>query len=256
MKTQNSLNIEMKRGFYSTSFISFALPIILTLIILSSIIVKADPSGAAVVGNWTETSSSAIPDNRSDAGGTITTMTLNTLQQNANWKAYVGNISGTLTLDDSTGATIYRWALDTAEVTGEVYVSRSSGVDWSVLNCSDITNITNEQTFLGMAADSVDSINRTFNYTTHQSITVAGRTITQNTCRSTSTYVADAAQSIATADFQEILLASQTDVVYVSKINQGSQSYNAANNVDFQLIVPDDVTVANTRYYFYVEIGS
>lgn len=259
MKKQNSLNIEGKSLLNRRSFPLFALPIIFILIslfIFTIVPVKATPSGATILGNITATASTTTPGNRSDAGGTITTLTLNTLQQDANWKAYVGNISGTLTLDDASGATIYQWALETADITGEVYVSRSAAVEWTELNCSDDNNITSEQTVLGFATTGVDNINRTFNYTTHAAITVAGRTITQNTCRSTATYVADAAQPIATADFQEVLLASQADVVYMTAINQGTASYSVGNTVDFQLIVPDDVTTASTRYYFYIEIGS
>lgn len=256
MKKQRSLSIADKSLHVSNSFLTFALPIIFTIIILSSHEAASVPSGASITVNSTDTVTAVNPDNRSDAGGTITTMVLNTIQQDANWKAYIGNISGTLTLDDSSGATIYRWALDTAEVTGEVYVSRSSSVNWDNLNCSDVANITSEQTVLGMGVASADNINRTFNYTTHGPIYVAGRTISQNTCRSMATFVNDAPQAIASADFPEVLLASGADVVYMSPINQGSQSFNGANNVDFQMIVPDHVTVANTRYYFYVEIGS
>ena len=72
--------------------------------------VKADPAGATVSDNVTATAATYFPDNRSDAGGTITTMVLSAVQQNDKWKAYVGNVSGSLTLDDSNGYTIYRWA--------------------------------------------------------------------------------------------------------------------------------------------------
>jgi hypothetical protein len=247
-----------ERSFNWNIVLLFALPILLllTFTIILTRPVTADPSGASVLTNRSSTASTVFPDNRSDAGGTITTMTLNTVQQDSNWKAYVGNISGTLTLDDSDGYTIYRWALGNAEVTGEIYVSRNSSVDWSVLNCSQTADITSEDAFIGFVAASVDDINKTFNYTTHGPITVAGKTIAQNTCRSTSTFVSDAPQAIGAADFPEVLLASGSSVVYMTPLNDNSNAYATGTTVDFQLIVPDDVTVASTLYYFYIELGS
>ncbi|MFA6073374.1 MAG: hypothetical protein WC758_04640 [Candidatus Woesearchaeota archaeon] len=227
----------------------------LTLIFFTSP-VKAEPAGATVSNNVTATSAAATPDNRSDAGGTITTMLLSTVQQDANWKAYVGNVSGSLTLDDANGNTIYSWALSAAEVTGELYISKSINVGWSTLGCSSDGLINSEDTTIGFSAISADSINRTFNETTHDAIFVAGRTINQDTCRTTATFVNDSQQSIASANFPEIILASGTDLVYMTPLNQGSDSFVNESLVDFQAIVPDDVTTAITRYYFYVEIGS
>jgi hypothetical protein len=218
--------------------------------------VSAAPAGAEVTSNSTSAASSTTPSNRSDAGGTINTMTLSVTQQDSNWKAYVGNVTGLLTLDDVSGYTIYQWSLGSADVTGEVYVSRSANVGWSTLNCSNISNLVAEQSTIGFTAASADDINKTFNETTHAPIVVAGRTIAGNSCRSTATYVNDTKQSIVAADFQEVLLASDSDVVYMSALNQGSLSYSNNMRVDFQLIVPDDVTTAATRYYFYIEIGT
>jgi hypothetical protein len=225
-------------------------------LLLSSKVANAEPAGSTISNNITVTSAASIPDNRSDAGGTITTLELNTLQQDANWKAYVGNVSGSLTLDDASGFTIYEWTLGASDITGEVYVSKSDAVSWAVLNCSNDSLIIAEDTTIGFTASSVDNINKTFNETTHADIRVAGRTIDADTCRSTSTYVNDTAQAIASASFPEILLASDEDVVYASPLNQGESSFRNDTLVDFQVIVPDDVTTSITRYYFYVEIGS
>jgi hypothetical protein len=253
MKTPNPTSQKNKRNTLSICvIIVFAI----TLLFSNVSIVKAEPAGSVISSNITETSQASIPGNRSDEGGTITTLTLDALQQDSNWKAYVGNVSGSLTLDDSNGFTIYRWALGASEITGELYVSKSSAVAWSLLNCSEQALIDTEDTTIGFTGISADSINKTFNQTTHPNIVVAGRTIPQNTCRSTSTYVNDTPQAIATADFPEVILASSTDVVFMSPLNQGSSSFATAMLADFQIIVPDDVTTAVTRYYFYVEIGS
>ena len=234
----------------------FSLALILTLILLLNVgITNADPAGASITSNITSTAPSYSPGNRSDNGGTINTLTFNVVQQDANWKAYVGNISGTLTLDDSNGKSIYQWAMTNADITGEIYATKIDNPDWSIINCSNQTTTDAEDTALGFSNTSVDSINRTFNETTHQSIFVAGRTIAANTCKATSTYVNNTAQNQSSADFQQILFSSGTDVVYVSPINQGKTSYDGNSTVDFQMLIADDITAAITPYYFFVEIG-
>jgi len=253
MKTPNPIN---KKNKNFTMSICVVIVFAITILFSNISIVKAEPAGSVISSNITVTSQASVPGNRSDAGGTISTLTLAALQQDANWKAYVGNVSGSLTLDDSNGFTIYRWSLGASEITGELYVSKSSAVAWSILNCSEQALINTEDTTIGFTGLSADSINKTFNESTHADIRVAGRTIPQNTCRSTSTYVNDTPQAIATADFPEVVLASSTDVVFMSPLNQGSSSYANTMLADFQIIVPDDVTTAITRYYFYVEIGS
>ncbi|MEA2037225.1 MAG: hypothetical protein U9O94_06955, partial [Nanoarchaeota archaeon] len=63
------------------------------------------------------------------AGGFIYTVNLDGEAQNSRWKAYVGNITSTFVLDDSDGYTIFDWSLTTA-ISGEVYASRASSINW------------------------------------------------------------------------------------------------------------------------------
>lgn len=218
--------------------------------------IYAEPEGASITSNVTALAPTYTPDNRSDDGGTITTLTMTVVQQNANWKAYIGNITGTLTLDDANGNTIYQWALGTSDITGEVYSSRASSVTWSTVNCSNVTEIESEDTTLGFSGTEVDTINNTFNESTHNAITVAGRTIDADTCRSVATYESDAAPTnLSTANFQEVLFNSGTDMIYATPISKNTTSFNSTINVDFQMLLADDVTASATTYYFYVEIG-
>lgn len=232
--------------------------LIIFIAIFTGIITSAlaDPAGTTITSNSTDNGRTFTPSNRSDPGGSITTLVLNAIQQNQQWKAYVGNITGSLTLDDSVGNTIYEWSLSAAEISGEILVSRASSPTWANVNCSNITVIQTEQTALGINDSVTDSIKNTFNYTTHASMIVAGRTISANSCNATSTYVSDARQAQATADFQEILLDDDTNLIYATKINQDKTGYNGSNTYDFQLIVADNPTVTSNTYYFYAEIGS
>ena len=238
--------------------IAFTLALSIILFTLLSSQVRADPAGATLGTVSSSTAVAVVPGNRSDAGGTINTMDVNARQQDADWKAYVGNVSGVLTLDDSSGFSIFQWALSASQITGRLYVSRASTIGWSTVNCSNISLITSESSLMGFVPTSVDDINRTFNATAHPPIFVAGRTINANTCRSTATFVNNTIQTdVANANFPEVLMEDNVaNLIYVTPLDQGHSSYQTGTNVDYQVIVPDDVTTATTRYYFYLELGS
>ena len=216
----------------------------------------AFPTGLEISGNVTETAASVPPAQRTDSGGTITTMVLDVIQQNPRWKAYVGNLTGVLTLDDASGQSIFRWELEDEDVTGNVFITRSNDVDWSGIGCSLEADILNEDSALGFTSSWADSINRTFSETTHPTIPIGASSIPANTCRSTSTFVNNAPQAQASADFPLVLLSSGSDLVYVTPLNKGADSYNTGRSVDFQSIVPDQEGAGTTTYYFYAEIGA
>lgn len=233
---------------------NWRLIIAVATIVLFANIAFADPAGLTITSNTTDYGRTLTPGNRSDPGGTITTLLVDAAQQNSQWKAYVGNITGSLRLEDSAGNSIYQWSLSEASVTGEIYASRASSITWSLTNCSTAATIIAEQTALGMSAVSVDSIHYTFNETTHPSFPVAGRTMAN--CNATSTFVNNARQSQASADFPEMLLHDTTNLIYATIINQDNQGYSGTNTYDFQMIVADNPTTVSTTYYFYAELGS
>ncbi|MGV8085990.1 MAG: hypothetical protein ACP5N1_00010 [Candidatus Woesearchaeota archaeon] len=226
----------------------------LIIFLLSISLVVAIPA-APLVNYVSNTSYTSGLTNRStDVKGTITTITLSANQQDYKWKAYVGNVTGRLVLDDSSGQSIYDWS--TGVVAGEVYVSRFSNIDWSSIACADQTSINTEQTGLSMSLTVKDNINATFNYTTHSPFTVGTTPISG--CRSTATYVNDAAQpTFSSAYFQEILLRDTVtnNLLYTGIINSSSTGYNG-QSYDFQIIVGENESSSiPTRYFFWVELG-
>jgi hypothetical protein len=229
--------------------------IALALLIINSPETNAQPTGLEISSNITETAGETQPSNRTDLGGTITTITMDILQQNPRWKAYVGNLTGVLALDDNSGQSIFRWELGAEDVTGNIFMSKNNAIDWSIIQCSTVTLIEDEDTTLGFNPSAADTINRTFNETTHSAINIGTTLINQNTCRSTSTYVNNAQQTQSTASFQIILLSSSTNLVYATPINKGAASYKTGTQVDFQGIVPNEPGNPTT-YYFYAEIGT
>lgn len=230
---------------------------IITATLFFMVEVNAAPSSPQItyVSNSTYTPTSA---NRSmDAKGTITVVTMTLNQQDYKWKAYVGNVTGTLALDDAGSKSIYDWSLTT--ITGEVYVSRASSVTWANVSCVNQTVIDNEQSAVGMSASARDNINSTFNFTVHRSFLVGTKNITESTCRSTATYINDAAQTMSVnAVFQELLLKDDLSgsLIYTTLLEQNQASYDGSSVYDFQLIVAENESASiPNNYYFYVELG-
>ncbi len=229
--------------------------------VLGAFRVEADPTGASILSNSTAGTPTSSPASRADARGTITTIVLNTLQQDQFWKAYVGNVSGRLSLDDAAGNTIYDWTLLGA-ISGEVYVSRYSSPTFTSLSCANDANVTSEQTYFGMSASASDNINNTYNYTNHKEVVVGGfGTIPADTCKSTATYVNDTPQSInGNQTFQSLILQDSSDrLIFVTLIDDDSYSFDNDITVnktnDFQVIVPESATNSTpTTYYFWTEL--
>lgn len=237
---------------------SHALERIMYLLILLMIVgagfAFADPTGATIIGNTTESPSAATAGVQTTAGGSFTTMVLNATTQTMKWKAYVGNVSGSFTLQDASNFKIYDWTYTT--ISGEVYASRNNTVDWSLIRCANNTTLINEQTSLNITTTKDDSINRTFNNTIHRSFYVGTRLITNSTCRAIATYVNNTRQAATeSATFQEILLDDTQRMVYVTLLENRVQGYNN-QNFDFQMIVAESETAATpSPYYFWVELS-
>lgn len=238
--------------------LALALATIAIAVLLIAQFAIAVPSGASVTFVSQSQAGSGSAGNRSDAGGTITTIILNATSQNGFWKAYVGNVTGALTLDDANGFTIYDWSLNNVTISGEVYTTRNSGVDFTAMECANGTTITTEESFLGMTAGTPDSINGTFNYSVHSGFSVGSTSISNSTCQSTFTYVNDVAQaSSETADFQEILLQdNQSILVYTTLIENDATGYDGTNTFDFQMLVGNHNNATAVTYYFYTEIST
>ncbi len=236
-----------KKNWIASLAIAFA------IILLLNLNAYAAPNGATISFNSTETANTSIAGNRTDIKGSINTVRINTVQQNTRWKAYVGNVSGRLTLDDASTYTIYDWS--TGATKGEVYASRSSSIAWGNITCLNAGNLSAEQSALGITASSTDSIQSTFNWSGHRSFDVGLTTMTG--CNSTATYTNDTnpGQS-GSAHFQEALLTDYSSVIYASIVNASGQGYNNGSLYDFQMIVADNVTSGSPpiTYFFWIEL--
>ena len=231
------------------------LTIVLALAMLVFNFAYAEPTGVDIAFNSTEMPGVTPASSLTTAGGSFTTLVLNGTYQNPRWKAYVGNVSGVLTLSDSAGSSIYNWGL--AAVSGQVYVSRNDTVDWSTAGCAPLQAIEDEEAFLNKDSSSVDSIVNTFNHTIHRSFFIGTTEISSNTCRSLVTNVNDASQTPSeTANFQEVLISDGVgNVVYTTLLEDSVVGFDGSL-FDFQMIVPEMVgSPTPTTYYFYAEIN-
>jgi hypothetical protein len=227
---------------------------LLSVLILSRF-VFALPSAPIVTYVSNGSAASGLTNRTMDASGTITVITMSSNQQDYKWKAYVGNITGKVALDDANGKSIYDWDLGVG-TGGEVYVSRFGDINWANVTCVNQASIDTEQTGLSMPSSSKDNINSTFNYTTHADFTVG--TIPVSGCRSTATYIDDTPQVMGpTADFQEILLRDTTtnNMIYATIVEAAQLGYDNQTH-DFQLLVAENESATvPSSYFFWVELG-
>lgn len=256
----NVIKMKRTRQSESESFLkkltklSFLSTLLLSLVLFLSLVtfVTATPTGAGISSNSTDTgptsSTTGITNNRS----TISTLILNASQQDQHWKAYIGNVSGSLSLEDSSRSAIYDWSLTTT--TGEVFASNTSNLQFTTVACADASTISSMETKMNMTASDVDSLSSTFNSTDHTPTVVSGTSLSG--CDMTSLYVNSASQGQNNAaDFQEFLMKEGTsNLVFVSILNDNTVGYNGAQ-YDFQMIVPESDTQSASTYYFWLELG-
>ena len=224
----------------------------LSLISLSVFVVAVPtgPDSILFYNNTTKTTTSALIVNVS--GGVISKFNISATTQNDNWKAFVGDVIGTFTLDDAGGSTIYDWTL--GSVSGEVYATRTSGsVSWSQIACANLANITNEENV--MIHTGSDNITNTFNNTNTGAMITAGTTITGGSCSySLFTYISDAYQEV---DFETIALMDNTNIVYATNLEEDTIGFDGTR-FDFQMLVPENASetfTGATAYYLYVELS-
>ncbi len=248
---------QQKRGLDIGSLI--ILVGLMAIVLFSAL--AAEPDGATIDFKSNSTKTTRQPSSRNDSKGTINTVVINAVQQDFKWKAYVGNVSGTLVLKDSSDYSIYEWT-SIGNPTGEVYITRDNSIEWDQIECANATHISAEQTYLNHTASAGDNIENTFSSNRHQSFWIGSlMEISNSTCPSLATWVNDTPQSMSEDSlFQEILLYDNTSLVYATIIEQDIPGYrNDSSNTtyDFQALVPESALPGpqgQVTYYFYVEI--
>ena len=268
----------------NTLFLIIILCSILSIIIIS-VDAQATPTGPTVtiLGNQSKNPATATRVNSTingtiSPGGYIFTTSISAVQQNTRWKGYVGNVTGTLVLDDANDNRLFSWTLSTT-LAGEVYATRSSSnINWTGINCTWVKEGSRRYNESNRSAEEAenavlsqtgkdDNITATFTRANHTAITVGSVVIGKNECFSQQPYQKSAAQVFPdsnSANFTEAILydgpynsSVSGNIIYETKIESDVTGYRSDSTYDFQMILPESGAIGfsgSTAYYFYVEL--
>jgi len=245
MKTQNKKSLLILLSIIIGVFL---------IILISAANNPVGPDTLNITSNTTKSTAGATMVNIS--GGYVASINITATVQDTRWKAFVGRVSGAFSLQDSTGSTVYNWAL--TSITGRIYATRNSTtVSWANVNCSNITTLNQENINMNHS-NANDNLNMTFNYSTgatHKSFYVGSRLMVNNTCPTLNTFKNNASQD---TNFEEMALYDGYNVFYATILDPSQIGYNA-QTYDFQMIVPENGAASfqgATAYYLYVELGT
>jgi len=245
-----------KRGEMVRRLIGF---VILAMVFLGTVIaVTAIPEGAQVLVGRTQTRTSPTPANVTADAGNVTEVNITSNSQTQAWQGFFGDVNGSIVLEDASGDTFYSWNL--TNVSGEVYSSRDSAVNFNLINAQNNCSRDNELTEFGRS----DSVNNTYrNNSNIPALSVGLITINASTACATNTYVSSGPQSNF---FHSIII---TDDCFPSPCNTtigGNTSIYATPlepdrtgfdgiTYDYQVLVPVNRTSGFNTYFFYAELG-
>ncbi|MBS3142878.1 hypothetical protein J4464_05830 [Candidatus Woesearchaeota archaeon] len=260
------------------------LVLILSILSIPFVLATTTPEGPQTLTVVNSSRRTPAPSSSLQAtAGNVTHLNIaaNTVTQS--WQGFVGNITGTITLDDSRNNTLYDW--QAADPEGEIYATYLQTVDWSLGNvqCWNWTHTVasylqlveletnpaagdgapNVYGGIGALADDPDGVNETFTAPglgMHASFYVGSQLINGSlgpSCPITRLY-----NSTGQGTFQEVILyhdgtgASNDGVIYTAIINQSVIGYDT-QRWDFEMIVGEnghEGDVTPITYYFYVEL--
>ena len=214
--------------------------------------------------------SSYPPANLTDVtAGNITEINLTGISTTKAWAGYYGEITGTITLENSDGYVFYNWTAN--EPKGEIYACTNDTITWSAISCFEFDgsagnfDVDAAEAWYGIEDDDEDGINETYTDDTNLEFRVGTHLITANTCPATNAYQDNAgAQSAVDGNFENVLLTDDDSLIFVTIIENDEADnstditgYDGSTH-DFQLLVAEDghdgEEDATTTYYFWAEI--
>jgi hypothetical protein len=207
----------------------------------------AEPYGASLIPG--ESSRKADPEvnNVTAEGGNTTFLNVDLSQTTRTWQGFFGTVTGGILLEDAGGNRFYDW--DLVDAVGEIIATRSIITDWSSINCTNQTQLYEEEQRLSILDEHSDGINNTFYMTSHPVFDIAGRIL--EGCRATRTYNQTDSQSV----FWNVLLNTDPATTVYAVIMENDKVGFDGSLVDFQILVPVDRQTGQSTYYMYVELG-
>lgn len=219
------------------------------LILLLAFALIATPVSALVEGATTVTEGTqsesggdtALSDNAE--GGYINSLDIAGSTQTSMWQGYYGNVTGTLTLEDSSGNSMITWIYD--DKGGEVFATTNQSADFTSIAAQTATGADALLSYMDNATMS-DSVADTFESTYGSNIEIGRTTIGSSS----------AAVVTLNTNFTEVILKDGADsLIWTAIINPNKNGFDGVAH-DFQMIVPEDNagTSVVTAYYFFLEL--
>ena len=217
----------------------------------------AAPEGGTVasIANTTATPDAATAATAS--GGQISLISISGRSQTQVWAGFVGDVTGTLTLRNSVGDSLYNWTMTTAQ--GEVFATRNSGTPtWASVACADTGEATAENTLFNMGTrwdNFTQTMDVALNAYSNPAFDVGGVPIGGGACGYGLNTLVNSGTSTT---FGETVLSDGTaNLIYVAHLANDQTGYNGTT-YDFQMLVPEDAqgsaAATYTNYYFFVEL--
>lgn len=209
-------------------------------------------------------SSGGAGDTEPAEAGNTTALTILATDTSRRWQGFYGNVTGNITLADSSSNALYNWV--NINPAGEVYAANDSSVNWPKIFCVNFSaNVADEtlnkdtlNSYIGYTSDEdkarQDSVNSTFNQTFTGSLAVGSRTLTgADNCSMATLNTGTGYQDVL---FRELLLTDNQSVVFASILENNANGFKS-HPTDFEMIVGVNGTVLYTprNYYFYVELS-
>jgi hypothetical protein len=242
--------------------------IVLSVIaLIGAIVALADPN-TPTQGTVISSSRGNSPNSAGFAvgaqAGNVTQLDIQDNRTTEHWQGYYGTVTGEITLDNGKNETLYNWA--NANPTGEIYASNTSLVTWANITCVNLTgngslegtiarsklNGSALESFFNISINEKDGINETFSQVFSGTAVIGSKTITAaDSCPMAYMFVNNMSQS---STFKELLLSDNVSSIWTGILESDQPGFDGSN-MDFQMIVPENMAEGTTNYYFFVELA-
>jgi len=218
------------------------------LIFAISMTASADPQSPSSATFTDEDRYDPTAENDSAVGGNITKLEISGDILTSKWQGYYGNVSGTITLQDSDDNSMIEWAWTAAEG-GIVLATTNSSPDWS--SAFAVASGANVNTAWSFTTDDTDSATKTFT-DANKSVKVSGTDVTNTACAYTY-------NSTDIGIWPTVVVGGlnatgyKDDYLFAGIISNDGNSFND-RTIDFQMIVPTPEDGTGDTYEFYIEL--
>ncbi|MBM3200559.1 hypothetical protein FJZ53_06480 [Candidatus Woesearchaeota archaeon] len=246
---------------------------------LKNKITGAVPFGATPSEVRSETSIAPAPSPIGAIAGNVTEVIISGYSVTQSWQGYMGNVTGVITLEDSSNYTMYNWNVTNPQ--GEVYAANNS-VTWTNIQCFNLTatgtdgscdqtataggmnlcgkNASVLEIEFGMNPTDVDGVDETFNMTQgsdqHDVFYTGSHMFDSGECAFARMF--GSTGEAANNQWEEVLLwdPNGNNTVFTALLEQDLLGFDARNH-DFQMMVLENGRLGDTsatNYYFYIEV--